>query len=75
MEKRHEEMAPCLAALMPPAGNWPESGSQMTTEEVFNALQEHCPGDYERGDVYRALLEGGYKRDVLPGGAAVWLIR
>ncbi|HYD91958.1 MAG TPA: hypothetical protein VEA37_10790 [Flavobacterium sp.] len=75
MSTKNPQLNECLETLMPPAENWRESSRQLTTDEIFNAMEDHCPGPYDKEDVYNALVTAKYKRDILATGQAVWLIK
>ena len=61
----------------PPAINFAESTLQLTTSEIFNLLQEHCPGGYTGADIYKQLFINGYKFDTLTTNEInfVWLLK
>ena len=59
-----------------PASSSSDATLQLSTYQIFEQMQEHCPGAYTAKDIYDLLFKAGYKFDT-PGGelAFVWMLK
>jgi len=59
-----------------PAASASDATQQLSTFQIFEQMQEHCPGAYTAKDVYDLLYKAGYKFNMSGGELNfVWLLK